>query len=129
MQVNNEDQVAQGEEDDLKQQQDQYTATLPCVDPGGSGQITVILPDGQKPSDGQGWKASGQPCASDPDGHGLEPVGIADQGAATGWIATEFGWVPCRRSAPSYWGYYDGIYSGGYDGYYTYQGYHPHYGS
>jgi len=113
MQVNDEQPVAQGSEDDLTQQQaDDYTATLPCVPPNGSGQVTVILPEGQKPSD-QGWQSSGQPCPSDPDGQGLEPVGIVpeeaqdapdEQDASTGAL----GWS----------GQYDGLYDGFYNGLY-----------
>jgi hypothetical protein len=95
MQVKNEQQIAQGPPDQLQQQQqDQFTAVLPCVQPAASGRITVILPDGQKPSDGQGWASSGQPCASDP--HALEPVGVSPppQAAATGWLPTAYGWMP-----------------------------------
>jgi hypothetical protein len=101
MQVTNEQQVAQGDPQQLQQQQaEQYTATLPCLAPAGTGQVTVILPDGQKPSDGQGWGSTGQPCATDPNAQSLEPVGIApppaDQqsAAATGWLPTSFGWMP-----------------------------------
>ena len=99
MQVTNERQIAQGPQDQLQQQQaDQCTAVLPCLAPAGSGQVTVILPDGQKPSDGQGWASSSQPCASDPNGQTLEPVGVAQppgqaQQAATGWMPTAYGWT------------------------------------
>ena len=102
MQVTNEQQVAQGDQQQLQQQQaEQYTATLPCLTPGGAGQVTVILPDGQKPSDGQGWGSTGQPCATDPNAQNLEPVGVApppgqqqQPTAATGWLPTAFGWMP-----------------------------------
>lgn len=100
MQVTSEQQVAQGDLVQLQQQQaDQYTATLACVAPAGTGQVTVILPDGQKPSDGQGWGSTGQPCATDPNAQNLEPVGIVlplqqQPAATTGWMPTDFGWMP-----------------------------------
>jgi hypothetical protein len=89
MQVKNEQVVAQGDPQDLQQQQaDKCTSVLPCVPPGGSGQVTVILPDGQKPSDGQGWASSQNPCPSDPNTQNLEPVGVPVpvQSAAAGWM-------------------------------------------
>ena len=79
MQVNAENNVQQGDEDTLKQQQDeQYTAVLPCLAPGASGRVTVILPDGQKPSDGK-WASSQQPCPANPSADTLEPVGQAQE--------------------------------------------------
>jgi hypothetical protein len=100
MQVTNEQQLAQGDPQQLQRQQaEQYTATLPCLAPAGTGQVTVILPDGQKPSDGQGWGSTGQPCATDPNAQNLEPVGTAQPQqqqpvAATGWLPTALGWMP-----------------------------------
>ena len=97
MQVTGEQQISQGSMDDMTQQQsDRCTAVLPCMTPGGSGQISIILPDGQKPSD-QGWSSSGQPCASDPTAQNLEPVGILlppQPDASTGWLPTAYGWMP-----------------------------------
>ena len=97
MQVTGEQQISQGSMDDMTQQQsDRCTAVLPCMTPGGSGQVSIILPDGQKPSD-QGWSSSGQPCASDPTAQNLEPVGILlppQPDASTGWLPTAYGWMP-----------------------------------
>jgi len=103
MQVTNEQQVAQGDLAQLQQQQsDQYTAVLPCLAPGSDGRITVILPDGQKPSDGQGWASSGQSCPTDPNAQSLEPVGVSPPpaaAAATGWLPTAHGWAPYFATA------------------------------
>jgi len=79
MQVTDEQQIQQGDQQTLQQvQQDQYTSTLPCLKQGDSGQVTVILPDGQKPSDG-GWASDQQPCPANPQSDTLEPVGIQTQ--------------------------------------------------
>lgn len=81
MQVNAEQNVQQGDQDTLKQEQDEkYTAVLPCLAAGASGRVTVILPDGQKPSDGK-WQSSQQPCPANPSGDTLEPVGQAQDQA------------------------------------------------
>jgi hypothetical protein len=100
MQVTNEQQIAQGDQEKLqKQQAEECTAKLPCLAPSGTGQVTVILPDGQKPSDGHGWSSTGSPCAVDPNAQNLEPVGVVEQpgqqpSAATGWMPTAYGWMP-----------------------------------
>jgi hypothetical protein len=84
MVVRGEQQIAQGDFPTLQQQQhDQYTTVLACVAPGTSGRVSVILPDGQKPSDGAGWQSSQLACPTNPQANTLEPVGVVAPAAAT----------------------------------------------
>jgi len=102
MQVQNEQMVAQDDQDKLQQkQQNEITPILPCVLPKGSGRVSVILPDGKKPSDGSGWGSSQQPCPANPQGGTLEPVGVADQQAAAGYAYPPWIQIPPYAMQPS----------------------------
>lgn len=119
MQVTDEQQIQQGDQQTLQQvQQDQYTSTLPCLKQGDSGQVTVILPDGQKPSDG-GWASDQQPCPANPQSDTLEPVGVQSQDQPSQDQQAQAAGMQVGQQAYN-WGY--GTYAQAYYGCSTVQG-------